>query len=348
MNSNFFKNRKQKLSIKKKESVALFPKNALVELTNACNHACVFCKNPHQKRKTSQLSKEIFKNFVLQSVDLGLEEIGLYATGEPFMTKNISEFIQIAKTSGVKRIYVTTNGVLADIQKIKQCYEMGLNSIKFSINASSAEDYKKIHGHNDFYKVLKNVKDIYEWKRKSKIDLQLLGSCVLIPSTLSTKKIHKSIFGKYFEDIFYFEAGSLGGNSFDIPIQSDEMDRVFKKRPSLSDEEKVQPCEMLWNRVHLTAEGYLTACCVDYDLNLVYSDFKNNSLKDAWNNDLIKNLREKHLNNDLNYTLCNQCLRNKKCSYSQLMSVETNKLEEEKYLTNEKELIQRIIEFSRQ
>ncbi len=88
MNSNFFKNRKQKLSIKKKESVALFPKNALVELTNACNHACVFCKNPHQKRKTSQLSKEIFKNFVLQSVDLGLEEIGLYATGEYSIRRN--------------------------------------------------------------------------------------------------------------------------------------------------------------------------------------------------------------------------------------------------------------------
>ena len=34
-----------------------------------------------------------------------------------------------------------------------------------------------------------------------------------------------------------------------------------------------KPCEMLWNRLHLTADGYLTACCVDYENDLVYKKF---------------------------------------------------------------------------
>ena len=33
---------------------------------------------------------------------------------------------------------------------------------------------------------------------------------------------------------------------------------------------------MLWNRLHLNNKGYLTACCVDYEDDLVYTKFESN------------------------------------------------------------------------
>ena len=53
--SNYFKNREKELFVKEKQSIASLPRNALVEVTNACNHACVFCFNPRMKRKIKTL-----------------------------------------------------------------------------------------------------------------------------------------------------------------------------------------------------------------------------------------------------------------------------------------------------
>ena len=194
---SYFSNRAKQFITKTKTEIAEFPKNALIELTNGCNHSCIFCKNSNQSRKASYLKIETFEAFINQAKNNGLEEVGFYATGEPFMAKNLEEFIKIAKNAKIKRIYITTNGALATLDKVKNCVKAGLDSIKFSINASNSIDYKIVHGFDDFNKVLKNVTDIYNWKQDNNINLQLLGSCVIIPSLPNTKKQHKKIFDNF-------------------------------------------------------------------------------------------------------------------------------------------------------
>ena len=49
------------------------------------------------KRKIKTLPLETFEKFVKNASVSGLEEIGLYSTGEPFMTKNIYQYVAIAK-----------------------------------------------------------------------------------------------------------------------------------------------------------------------------------------------------------------------------------------------------------
>lgn len=56
-NTSYFKERAKEFIVENKKSFASLPRNALVEDTNASNS--------------------------------GLEEVGLYSTGEPFMSKNI-------------------------------------------------------------------------------------------------------------------------------------------------------------------------------------------------------------------------------------------------------------------
>ena len=56
MTKKYFENRLLNLSnIELKESVSKIPKNALIELTNGCNHSCIFCYNPEMKRKIDHL-----------------------------------------------------------------------------------------------------------------------------------------------------------------------------------------------------------------------------------------------------------------------------------------------------
>jgi MoaA/NifB/PqqE/SkfB family radical SAM enzyme len=320
----YFEKRKKQFDLNTNElkKIAPFPKNSLIELNNACNHACLFCKNPDQSRNATQLKIDTFEKFISEAAPLGLKEVGLYSTGEPFITKDIEKYIAIAKDYNIERIYLTTNGSLATLEKVKQCFYRGLNSIKFSINASNALDYLKIHGKDDFEKVLKNVQDIYNWKTKNNIQLQMLCSCVLIPKLEHTELLHKKIFSKYFEDTIYLKAHSQGGQSFQLQISNEFKSSVFKETFNSINTNK--PCQFPWNRVHLTAEGYLTACCMDYDLDLVFGDIKKDSLINIWNNDTIQKLRDKHLKDKLTGLLCDQCMNNRPAPYEALMKVTKN------------------------
>jgi molybdenum cofactor biosynthesis enzyme MoaA len=341
LKKNYFKTRyKKEIFSTQFNTQPPFPKNALIELTNGCNHACVFCKNSHQIRKPTYLNLKTYLLFVKQAVELGLEEIGLYATGEPFMTKNIEDYISLAKKNGIKRIYLTTNGALASLSKVKSCVEAGLNSIKFSINASNSADYKIIHGKDDFDKVFANLEEIFNWKIDNRINLQILCSCVLVPSMPHTKEKHYKLFNKYFDDIWYGESYSQGGQKFDIPLNESELKKFFTSSNTV-DEKNLKPCSMVFNRYHLTAEGYLTACCVDYNLNLVYSDINKEILSKSWLNKIINKLRQQHLDKKLNNTICHACLTNKKKPYEPISNVYYNKIPLKKFNFLQNKLLER-------
>ena len=42
--------------------------------------------------RATHLNFDLYSSFVKQAFELGLEEIGLYATGEPFMTKKLEDY----------------------------------------------------------------------------------------------------------------------------------------------------------------------------------------------------------------------------------------------------------------
>jgi radical SAM protein with 4Fe4S-binding SPASM domain len=69
------------------------------------------------------------------------------------------------------------------------------------------------------------------------------------------------------------------------------------------------PCNMIFERLHITWDGKLTACCADFDDNLVVADLNNTSLLKAWNSDKMISLRHSHLNNEIpKDILCYNCL----------------------------------------
>lgn len=310
--NSFFTKRREALFVKNKSQIADVPKNALIELTNGCNHACVFCFNPKMTRAISHIDFSIYKSFIDSCVVEGVNEIGLYSTGDPFMTKNLKDYIDYAKNKGINRVYITTNGALANFNNAKDCIDAGLDSIKFSINAGTRESYKIIHGYDDFEKVIKNLDDIYNYKEKNKIKLQLLSSFVYTNLTFKEINQFKNFFSKYFEEMIFFPAGNQGGRNTEVSK------KITNKFKNLEENFEYQPCEMLWNRLHLTADGYLTACCVDYENDLVYKKFDNSSLKNQFNSKKIISLRERHLNNNLDGTICKDCIYNTMSDYNKL------------------------------
>ena len=122
----------ERVSLKKADRKELycleppFPKtNFLMELSNACNHACIFCTHQKMQRKVGFMDKSFAFNILQQAYDLGTREVGFYATGEPFLINDLADYVAKAKEIGYTYVYLTSNGALATPKKVKEVIDSG-------------------------------------------------------------------------------------------------------------------------------------------------------------------------------------------------------------------------------
>lgn len=278
------------------------PINMLVEVTNACNHKCIFCAHSKMKRKIGMMDLNLYKSIAKQAYDGGTREIGFYMTGEPLMNNRLKEYVSYAKLLGFEYIYMTTNGVHADIETMKELIKAGLNSVKFSINAGTAETYKTIHGRADFERVLSNLIHLSEYIRAENLDIGLFVTCIACQQNEAEIELLRSKVKDYVNDFTAPQVYNQGGNMYEIrdTIMLDPDYKLMKT-----------PCSMVFNRLHITWEGYLSACCVDFDNNLVVADLNKVSLLEAWNCEKMIELRRMHLNDSIpTNVVCYNCVHN--------------------------------------
>lgn len=274
-----------------------YPHNMLVELTNACNHRCLFCAHRTMKRKIGFCDRNLMLNIITQAYELGTREIGFYLCGETLLSKDLEFFVEQCKILGFEYIYLTTNGALADKKRIRGLCKLGLSSIKFSIDAATAETHSRLHGRDDFDLVKKNLFDVLSLKEEG-IDLGVFASfCILKSNENEVDRFRKEI-GQYLDDTDIDLAFEQGGGTPDLLKELVDPQKRFGSAP----------CEMIFNRFHVTYEGYLTACCTDMDNMLAYADLNKETLKDAWYNEVITKLRREHLSGELQNNKCYNCI----------------------------------------
>lgn len=297
---------KERLLEKKKFDASLtpsFPRNIMFELTNSCNHNCIFCPNQKSTRKRGHINDELFKRLLHEAFLLGVTEVGLFITGEPFLSPKLDNYVALAKGIGYKYIYITTNGSLATPERIKSVLDSGLDSIKFSINAGTQDTYIKIHGRNDFQKVINNLKFCSEYIKSNSLKVRVYVSYMYCDENINECNVLENTVRPYIDDIYFLKVD----NRSDIMLNSISDSIVKNDQKRLRE----RPCSIIFNRLHVTCEGYLTICCVDYQNYLVVADLNEVSIKDAWHNQWFTAIRKKHLDDNLEGTLCNNCIYNK-------------------------------------
>ena len=274
-----------------------FPRNLMVELTNACNHACIFSANPKMNRKNGRIDPALLDRLLTEAYALGAREIGFYTTGDPLIHKDLGSFISAAKGIGFDYCYISTNGALASEDRIRHIVDAGLDSIKFSINAGTRETYRMIHGKDDWDAVLHNVKLASALRQEIDRPLQIAITYVVTDQNSQEAEAFDRAMRPYVDDIYFSQCGVQGGNMLE---NSGVLVAEAYKYSA--------PCSMVFNRAHITCEGYLTLCCVDYENYLAVCDLKATALMDAWNHPKFVEMRRKHLEDRLEGTLCHNCI----------------------------------------
>ena len=91
----------------------LYPKYPLkglhIELSNVCNHQCLFCANRKMSRKKGFIDEAFLKRILQEAYDEGFRDVGYYANGEPFVSPELDKYIGWAKQIGFSYVYIDTN-----------------------------------------------------------------------------------------------------------------------------------------------------------------------------------------------------------------------------------------------
>ena len=279
-----------------------FPKtNFLIEVSNACNHACIFCTHQKMKRSIGKINKEFCFDILQQAYDLGTREVGFYATGEPFLVNDIDEYIKKAKDIGYTYVYLTSNGALATPDRISKVIDAGLDSIKFSINAPNRKLYKFIHNKDDFDAVYDNLVYLNKYREKSGKNYKIYVTGILTKFTEGLVDRFHDVFDDISDQVVFKYVYNQGGY----------MPEIEEYLRCDCDDEVKRVCNLPFDAISVTKEGYLSVENADYENMLIVADLNKVSLYDGWYGDNMKKVRKMFINNSLEGTICDGCVNHK-------------------------------------
>jgi len=144
-----------------------------LDTTNRCNQKCRFCWQRSHKRSglvniKNELSEKKLLQIVREAAGLGVKEWLISGGGEPLVRTDTTVAVmkEIKKHSMLGDMI--TNGTIMDDNHIADIVESGWDIIRFSINATTANEHDfLVDLEGAFDKVIANIKKINEMKRES-------------------------------------------------------------------------------------------------------------------------------------------------------------------------------------
>lgn len=135
------------------------PLTAQLEITNRCNHACIYCYNyftSSKKRKGRELDCSQLEKVIKELGDANIFEV-VFTGGEPLIRKNI--IYDLAKLANKYNIDVrlNTNGSLIEEDDVHAIKESGIKNVLVSFPSCNRETFKKITNVDSFGKVVKSL-----------------------------------------------------------------------------------------------------------------------------------------------------------------------------------------------
>ena len=283
------------------------PKSVKIECTGRCNFKCSFCAHTQRLRDVAEMDINFYRRIVAEMRDEGVEELGVFYLGESFLCPWLADAIRYAKEEcRYPYVFLTTNGSISSPEKVKDCMEAGLDSLKFSLNYADEAQFVDIAQVKPklFYQISGNVKAAYKIREEGGYDCGLYGSYIEYDGEQGTRmKEYVSDLKPYLDEVYtlplYNQAALVDNPEWQF-VQGNR-GRAEALRDPL-------PCWSIFTEGHISFDGRLSACCFDHDHRFSMGDLNEMSFMEAWHSDKFKELRKAHLERDVTGTICENCM----------------------------------------
>lgn len=290
------------------------PKSVKIELTGKCNFRCSFCAHAKNIRDTRHMDYDLFKRLLLEMRSAGVEEIGMFYLGESFVCPWLEDAIYFAKHEAkFPYVFLTTNGSLATPERMKKCFESGLDSLKFSLNWATEEQFKEVARvkgklwHDSINNILqaRAVRDEVAERTGHKCGLYASYIHYNGEQDEQMKPLLdqvRPLLDEVYALPLYSQANLTGGDNTQEGwnVTAGNRGRLEQMRDPL-------PCWALFTEGHITWDGHLSACCFDHDGRFNMGDLTTTPFMEAWHSAPFKELRAANLAKNVKGTACEGC-----------------------------------------
>jgi len=286
------------------------PRSVKIELTARCNFNCSFCATGYKLRDKRDMDWDFYLKLLKDLKTSGVEEIGVFYLGESFILPWLPDAIKAAKDEGFEYVFLTTNGSLSTPEKVRECMEAGLNSLKFSLNYADEEQFKSVAmvKGSMFHDMVDNVKGAYAVRDEGGYDCGLYGSYIRYDGQQGERmKALADELQPYLDEVYalplYSQADlvSVDEKKRGWEIRGGNPGRADNMRPAM-------PCWSLFTEARVSYEGQLSACCFDHDGRFHMGDLNEISFMEAWTSPEFQALRQAHIDHDVSETVCKDCV----------------------------------------
>jgi len=282
------------------------PRSVKIEITATCNYACSFCtKSLHEA--DGHMDRALYSRVIRELRAAGVEELGVFYIGESFTCKWLPEAIREAKDVGFPYVFLTTNGSAAKPGRVSDCMNAGLDSLKFSLNFTDADQLAsvaRVSGSN-WQRSIDNLKAARTIRDEGGFKCGLYASSIAFDGEQGTRmralvdEIRPFVDEHYWLPLYSMDGASKAAGMAPKPGNPG---RLAAMREPI-------PCWSVFTEGHVTKDGLLSACCFGNGATgaLAMADLRQVGFMEGWNSLKYQALRRAHLAGDVSQTACAEC-----------------------------------------
>ena len=269
-----------------REEAVEFPMMAVLSFSYACNALCPNCPYTNSEirkdyKDSSFMSEEVFKKIA--------DEVGSYSAwlritggGEPTLHPKFLELIDYAKKKGCK-LGIITNGSKLNERLIEKLLSIGVDTLEFSVDASTKDDYDIVRKGLDFDKLVHVVQTVFRMRNEGGYKTRIIASAIN-QKGIDVDEVEK--FWSPYVDAFQ-KRKYLTWDYNDPNNSADDT-------PFLPPEEKI-PCPFLFERLNIDSRGQVMVCGHDIAANTDMGNIMEKSIKEIWHSEGFEYYRKMHL-----------------------------------------------------
>jgi radical SAM protein with 4Fe4S-binding SPASM domain len=303
-----------------------------INLSFQCNFNCRYCYQTQSNYGAEKLDLDKCLMLIREAAELGVAYAGLTG-GEPTLFNGWTILLEEILRLGMIPLFTTNGVVIGDSLDIADHLKaIGLKEITVSLDASNPELHHYItRSHNTYSKVINAISYLVN----SGITVSV--KCVLVQENI--EDIENLIdllvnLGVSEISITSCESGACGSDANKIPqINSDKIaivrEKIKAKNKQYSgtckiyaprdtscmlDENGWYPCGGLYFGMSIFPSGKVSICNkLREDTQYIYGDVYNKSLKEIWESEDFRQLRERTEDFSIIDTECSKCSKLKMC-----------------------------------
>jgi len=249
---------------------------------------------------------ELFKKAIDQIAVYG-SAIRFIGFSEPFMHPKIMDAIRYVKSKGLL-LHITNNGTVLKKEQIDQLLEIGVDSVIFSMQGTTKEEYETIRQNDKYEKLIENAKTLFERRGKDR-----KSPSIKITTTITSRDSEESAKEFLQAHAAYTDEVQISGWTIFSRVSGDfnrnEIANNLGVLPFSKNENAT--CMIPLYEMSINSNGKVSPCCDDADESLVIGDINKQSLLEIWHSEKMKNVRDLTTSGKLDeLTNCANCPQN--------------------------------------